>query len=491
MTIMQSNPISLTQTGSIGAVFVSHARANPDATFFVQGNTQISRGDFLRHVMGIRAFFCDQGISAGAVVGLANTDQIRSFAAMFALWSLGATPLVLDYRISRAELQHVEQAAGVSIIFSDFKKLAAQDGCCPLPRDLPPSDCTAELAFPSDTDVIVDFRQSSGTTALPKLQPIRAHTLFDMTKKRCEPPHDITQGNIVSCMNLAFAGTRYLWFRNAYLGRAIISVPLFFTPAQLDTAMRHALAEEATLPPVIMKRLVEYVSALDNDPKGPRYPNLGKLQSIGGPLIGQVLLDVQRLLSNRISTTYSFSEAGVISRLYGDDIVRTPTAAGRLLPGVSIATEDPDGVPLAVHETGNLVVTKDGKTYRPGDHGYLSDEGLLYITGRSNELFCRNSVTFTASDVAERIRSLDAVADCCVFSGPGQMAGEDVVVAAIESDPANQHNIATTLRSLMLAEIRPDYIRCYPALPRGSAMKVSIRNLQQNYLQEPERYHGL
>lgn len=488
---MQSNPISLTHTESIGAVFVSHARANPDATFFVQGDIQISRGDFLRYVMGTRAFFSDQGISAGAVVGLANTDQIRSFAAMFALWSLGATPLVLDYRISRAELEHVVKAAGVAIIFSDFRKLAAQDGCCPLPQDLPLSDYTADLAFPDDSDVIVDFRQSSGTTALPKLQSISARTLFDMTEKRCAPHHDITQGNIVSCMNLAFAGTRYLWFRNAYLGRAIICVPLFFTPAQLDAAMRHPLAEEATLPPVIMKRLVEHVSALDDNPKGPRYPNLRKLQSIGGPLIGQVLLDVQKLLSNRISTTYSFSEAGVVSRLYGEDITKTPTAAGRLLSGVSIATEGPDGVPLPVHETGSLVVTKDGQTYRPGDHGYLSSEGLLYITGRSNELFCRNSVTFTASDVAERIRSLDAVADCCVFAGPGHMAGEDIVVAAIESDPANQPDIATTLRSLMLAEIRPDFIRCYSALPRGSAMKVSIRNLLQNYLQEPERYHGL
>ncbi|WP_181363740.1 AMP-binding protein [Aliiroseovarius pelagivivens] len=479
------------QAGSIGTVFMAHVLADPDAPFFIQGDTQISRGDFLRQVVGVRAFFSAQGIAAGAVVGLANTDQIRSFAAMFALWSLGAAPLVLDYRISQAERQHVAQAAGVSAIFSDFKGLSAQSGCHSLPRDLPLSDDIMALTFPSDPDAIVDFRQSSGTTALPKLQPISAQTLFDMTEKRCDPPSHVTQGNIVSCLNLAFAGTRYLWFRNAYLGRAIISVPLFFTPAQLDTAMRHPLAEEATLPPVIMKRLVEYVDALDGQPAHPRYPNLSKLQSIGGPLTGQMLLDVQRLLSDRISTTYSFSEAGVVSRLYGDDIARNPTAAGRVLSGVTVATEDQDGEPLPAHMPGSLVVTKDGETFRPGDHGYLSDEGLLYITGRSAERFCRNSVTFTASDVAERIRSLDTVTDCCVFAAPGQLDGEDIVVAAIESDPANQVDIASTLRSLMLAEIRPDHIRCYPALPRGSAMKVSIQDLKQHHLQEPEKYHDL
>ncbi|WP_282182256.1 AMP-binding protein [Aliiroseovarius marinus] len=488
---MQVGTATLEMANSVADVFLSHAMADPDAPFFIQGDHHVSRYSFLRQAAGLRAFFLEQGIAPGMVVGLANTDQLRSFAAMFALWSLRAAPLVLDYRISKAERSHVAKTAGVSVIFSDFKGLAAQDGCTQLPRELAPSGDISTLRFPNDPDAIVDFRQSSGTTALPKLKPISQQTLFDMTEQRCRPSSYVTQGNIVSCMNLAFAGTRYLWFRNAFLGRAIIGVPLFFTPAQLDAALRHPLAEEATLAPVILKRLVDYVGSLDARPAGPRYPGLAKLQSIGGPLTGQVLLDVQRLLSDRISTTYSFSEAGVVSRLYGNDIARHPTSAGRVLTGVSVVTVDDHGTEQPANIPGALVVTKAGETFRPGDHGYVSDEGLLYITGRDTERFCRNSVTFTALDVAERIRGMEAVSDCCVFAVPSDMEGEDIVVAAIEGDPARQSDIATRLRSQMLAEIRPDYIRLYPSLPRGSAMKIAIQSLKQHYLQEPERYHDL
>jgi|GEM_PF-1786588 len=488
---MRLTNLSRKECSSLGEMLQQHTEIAPDDAFIIQGQKVISRKTFLRNVAAMKVFFVGKSISPGMVVGIANTDQPRTFAAMFALWSIGAAPLILDYRISDAERKNIVHSAGVSVIFSDFKKLVSQDGCDTLPTNLPLSDDLSALTFSHKADAIVDFKQSSGTTALPKRMPIQSETLFQMMKERCSPESYVIQGNIVSCMNLAFAGTRYLWFRNAFLGRAIISVPLLFTPNQLDMALRHPMAEEATLPPIILKRLLDFLRTLDTPYSEPRYSNLAKLQSIGGALTGQLLLDVQRYLSERVTVTYSFSEAGVISRLYGEDVARYPQSAGRILKGVSVATEDEAGKTQSAQKPGALVVTKEGETHRPGDHGYCSAEGLLYITGRDIDRLCRNSVTFSANDVAVRIRSLYDVNECNVFVAQDPKNGEDCIVAAVECDPALQPQIAKTLRGDLLADIRPSHLRCYQFLPRGSAMKISISTLKRDFYQEPESYHDL
>ncbi|MBN8194697.1 AMP-binding protein, partial [Bacillus sp. NTK074B] len=88
----------------------------PDAILFETGAETVTYSDFSARLGTLRAAFADLGVAADQVVGLANTNQIDTFAAIFALWALGASPLVLDFRSPLSEIHERATRAGASSV---------------------------------------------------------------------------------------------------------------------------------------------------------------------------------------------------------------------------------------------------------------------------------------------------------------------------------------------------------------------------------------
>ncbi|MEN9060080.1 class I adenylate-forming enzyme family protein [Ponticoccus litoralis] len=462
---------------TIGAAFLKRADAAPDAILFETGARTVTYSAFSARLHTLRAAFADLGVAANQVVALANTDQIDTFAAIFALWALGASPLVLDFRSPLSEIQERAARAGASHVFSDFRTLARHDGIQSFPRDTgAPETPQARPGVPEQCGP-ADFIMSSGTTGVPKLYPSSHADVFTAVERMARGGERGDWGNAVSCLNLSFPGTRFVWYRNAIYGRKIIPVPVFFSYAELDAALLHEDAEEVTLPPVLVRGLTQHIKSQGLAGTGPRYHRLVKMQCIGGPLLGPALTEAKALLSARLCVTYSSTQTGVISRLEGDAIDSHPHSVGKPLPHHQVSIVDDDNRPLPINAVGHIVTRVGENSAQPGDRGYLDDEGYLYVVGRVQEYLCRNGVSFNAPDLEERIQKITGAALCCVLAAPGAVDGEDEIIAVIEADPSRLSNFKTRLRAQLSPLTRPDKIALLPAIPKTSGLKPAKAQL--------------
>ncbi|MCD9149282.1 class I adenylate-forming enzyme family protein [Pseudophaeobacter flagellatus] len=484
---------------TIGAAFLKQVEATPQAILFeVGGGTGIGTGigrltysDFKARIELTRLAFAEHGVAAGQVVGLANTNQIDAFAAIFALWALGVSPLVLDFRSPPSDIMERATRARAAYIFSDFRKLAQHDGILEFPRVVVATDTSDGLVFPAVPGGTADFIMSSGTTGVPALHPVSHAELLSALDRMALGGERGHWGNAVSCLNLSFPGTRYIWYRNAISGRKIITVPVFFSYAELDAALMHENAEEVTLPPVLIRGLVQHIKDQGLVGDGPRYDRLVKMQSIGGPLLSPALTEAKSILSDTLCVTYSSTQTGIISRLEGNEVDSHSNSVGMPLPHHHIRIVDDQGQSLPTNEVGHIETQVNENTARPGDRGYLDDDGYLYVVGRVQEYLCRNGVSFNAPDLENQIQMVTGAALCCVISSPGAAGDEDQIIAVIEAAPSQLSDFKTRLRAHLSPLTRPDKIVLMQALPKTSGLKVARAHLHQLIVNAPEICHVL
>jgi|SaaInlStandDraft_1057018.scaffolds.fasta_scaffold12010_4 acyl-coenzyme A synthetase/AMP-(fatty) acid ligase len=475
----------------IGNTFLKHLAEGPNEIQIIQGEEKISRDKFAKNASGIRKFFIAQGVKCGDVVGLANTNQVTTIEAIFALWSLGASPITLDFKSSNDEIEHIKKITKLNYLFSDFNFMIKNSHALKIPdRDTLIGEIS-DLTFKSSPILTADFVQSSGTTALPKIKPTDTKSLYIAIKRYSLTEATPCRRNILTCSNLNFPAMRFYWYQAIFFGKTIISVPLFFSIQELDAALSSDYAEEAKMAPVTIIQLISYVKDQLSNFSEPRYPNIYNLQSVGGPLVGKKLCEGKTLLSENISVTYSSSEIGVISRLSGRDIEKAPNSVGKPYADmkVSILSDSNENLPWGL--VGNIHVEKDRKVLMPGDMGFLDEDGYLYITGRQDEYICRKGITFMAGDLEARIQKILGITECSIFCVNGDVPEEDTVIAAIGGDYKKLKEIKSQIRLKISSNIRPNYIRIYDKLPRTSGLKLARNNLRLQYLAEQDKYDDI
>lgn len=452
--------------------FLTAATAMGDAPFLHDwaSGQAYSRHDLCKRAARIAAGARQVGLQKGDIAIIASTDQITSFTAMLGLAELGAATLYADFRRSADELRDLARHSGAAHVFSDFPPLLRTGVAAPLPE----TDAAAQLTAPWDADTVQEIGASSGTTGLPRLKPVMAGRALQAARSLAENGARGAWGDALSCLNLAFSATRMIWYRNALSGHRIVVLPQFFRLDDLDAALRSGQVEEATLPPRLIRMLNEAYGA-GHSPQDPRYPNLAKLQSVGGSLTGAPLTRAYRELTPKLVVTYSSTQTGVISRLDGPDILRKPHSVGRSLPDQDLSIGPPEapcpaGVAGPIHVCAH---SKDAEWITPGDRGFVDEDGFLHIAGRDEDYLCRNGVSFWAAELVDTLCRAPGVQDAVIVTTPGSDMAEDTIIAAVEADPAQAPALCDWATRHIGSLHRPDRLFVTRNLPRNSADKIA------------------
>lgn len=182
-----------------------------------------------------------------------------------------------------------------------------------------------------------------------------------------------------------------------------------------------------------------------------------------------------------------------------------PGSVGRPTPGRQVAILDdqdrvlPPGqvghVFFTVPEFGGFEYFKDpaktasayrGDRFTLGDHGYLDEDGYLFLTGRTSEVIISGGVNIYPAEVDAVLMMHPAVADVATVGVPNEEFGEEVKAVVVPADGrAPSEALAKELIAFCrerLAHFKcPRSVDFTAEVPRSEAGKIYRRKVRERY----------
>jgi acyl-coenzyme A synthetase/AMP-(fatty) acid ligase len=408
------------------------------------------------------------GLATGDTAIIVVTDNLSAIEQLVACWMVGASGFLLDFRTTPARLREWSRR-----LSSGFVTGVRPHGDIALhlqPRDPPPAPALA-FAVANNPALAASHVSSSGSTGVPRLHCYLQGRFGDTLRHAAAEADATGQGFTLSTSSVAYSASWFLWLSTLAAGRPILALDLLYDIDELDDALKRADVSVAALAPSQIRRL----AALPGDT--PRYPNLAKLVSVGGPALPADKLAAVTRLTTNYRMSYSCVGVGMVSRIGGAEILGRPASCGRPRPGVTVEIRDGERS-CAVGETGEIVITTDRVTaHRPGDLGWLDADGYLYIAGRVQGLLSRNGVNFSAERLIEAALSVPDVSEAAVVALPDSDGG-DAIHLAVQGPSGIVASVEAAMRLILPAAERPDRVHVRAVIPLLASGKVDLAALR-------------
>ncbi len=222
-------------------------------------------------------------------------------------------------------------------------------------------------------------------------------------------------------------------------------------------------------------------------------PTLKHLRLVGSTP-GAALLE--RLLTHctpNVCVPYGLTELGPISMADATTLARHPDSAGRVLPWARVEIVDDAERPVPAGTGGEIRVAVEfmpndyyraagdvGQRFRngwfyPGDHGRLSEEGLLYVEGRIDDILNIGGHKISPETIEAVLCSHPEISDAAVFQQ--SVNGEPMLIALLVAGSGARLDDLATLAGERLAFMAPQHYRLVQQLPRNSMGKLERKEL--------------
>ena len=417
-----------------------------DRTFLVHGERRISFGGFFSAVTAARDTLAPLGIQRGDRVLLLAYNSPEWVLTLWAIWSLGAVPVLGNRWWSPPEAAHSVDLTAPSAVVTDAPDLLSAVGAPIL--DIADFTCCFDAAAglapdipgPADEEDPAVILFTSGSTGMPKAAELSFRSLAanqqNVLARSRQLPQLIPDSKLASLRSPAADGRQPvnlistpLFHIGAFAtlitqtltgGRIVLSTGRF-EPAQVLRLIESERVERWGAVPTMAARLLEHPAFDSHD--------LSSLRSfpLGGAPVPPVLLErlarrFPHLAGRGMVNMWGMTEGGgFFTVAAGADLQRFPKTVGRALPTVELRIDDPDaegtGEVFARSPTVMLgyVGTTDGTIdsegwLRTGDLGHLNEDGYLFIDGRSKDMVIRGGENIACPHVeAALLRHPDVV----------------------------------------------------------------------------------
>jgi long-chain acyl-CoA synthetase len=427
-----------------------------------------------------------RGVRAGERVALMSSNRPEFVIALWAIWRLGASAVLLSPAWKRAEVEHALSLTTPSHAVGDHPVLAELMPMLSLDEAITPGQRAFEAPSP-ETDALLVF--SSGTTGMPKAVR-HTHGSFGVAVRHWRDalglsPADRVQimtppSHILGLLNIVMALETGAWIR---LHRRF----------DIDAMLHHIESDRIT----IEMAVAPIALALAAHPNLETY-DLSSLRYImwcATPVTKSVAEAVTSRTGVKWMTAYGASELPVIA-CNDIDGARLDTV-GRPVPGASVRIVSLEsGEPLSPEAVGEIQVRSDSVMagylpsestvqafsdgwYRTGDVGYLDADGWLRITDRAKEMIKVRGFQVAPAEVEAVLHGHPAVEDCAVFGVPDPTNGEAVIAAVKTCASVEADELVALIGDRLAFYKRPSRVVFVDEIPRLPSGKVLRRVLKE------------
>lgn len=425
-------------------------------------------------------------VRPGNRVALLASNRVDFVAAHYGAARLGAVVVPLSTRASPPELHKVLHHAGVSVAVAEerFRDLALRKTLCDLKPDLPKlrevvsldelaattaraSTGTPELG-PSDAALLI---YTSGTTGEPK-GCLHAHRSYVSSAAVTADIKGLTRRDriIASVPFFNAFGIVNCVLEALYVGASIV-IQATFEPAETLELIERERVTVLLGTPTMWARLIEHPTFESTDISSLR---TGTMAGAPAP---PSLVDRWRDLGCELVLIYGLSEATSI------------LANGRPTPGIDVEIA-PDGALRARgynHMLGyfrNDAATAEclrGGWLETGDLAELTDDGLVRILGRADDMLIVGGFNVQPAEIEETLRAHPAILDAAAFGVPDSDLGEVAgawVIARQGAEPSVDE-LVSHCRGRVATYKVPRHIRLvgeFPLTANGKVQRFRMRD---------------
>ncbi|MDJ0866384.1 MAG: AMP-binding protein [Myxococcota bacterium] len=504
------------------------SRGRGDDVFLVYEDERWSFARVMEHTDAVAALLVERyGVAPGDRVAIAMRNYPEWITSFAAITSIGAIAVSLNAWWTADELEYGLRDSGSRVLVGDAERV---ERVAPRLAELGTRAVVvrAEAAPPAGVDRLEQVLPLGAAMPAVEIDPDQDATILYTSGTTGHPKGAVSTHRAVLSALLAFGcragvtaamnpGERE---KHPFPVSFILVVPLFHVTgcvavmlsafaAGNKLVMMYKWNPERALELIEREQITNFVGVptmswdlLESPDFASR--DTSSLLAVGGggaPAPPELVRRVDRSFkSGRPGIGYGMTETNAYGpQNSGDDYLRKPTSAGRVVPVVELRVTGQDDRPLPVGEVGeiwfrgpNLIrgywnkpeataeTIVDG-WLRSGDIGRLDEEGFVYVEDRAKDMVLRAGENVYCAEVEAAIYEHPAVYEAAVFGLPHERLGEEVAAAVycrpgerLDADDLRRH-VGERIAGFKV----PTYVEIAEApLPRNASGKILKRSIR-------------
>jgi acyl-CoA synthetase (AMP-forming)/AMP-acid ligase II/ABC-type proline/glycine betaine transport system permease subunit len=457
------------------------------------------------------------GVKKGDRIVLLFQNCIEFCVAYFAILKIGGIVVVLDFRLSPAEMEPIFQEAEVTAIVTNVRQKVFIDRArktVPTLQHIVVTGSEGEdirdwhsyeeiigkesaerISIPLSEEDESIYLYTSGTTGRSKGVVLTSDhlTYFPETIHHAMECSDAdTFGLVLPLSHIVGPVVMNLMVESGMS----VSIVDEMTPKKiLDAIQSHRISITCAVPPIFQLIL--------NVPHWERYDCSSlKIAAMMGAVVPESLMKefAERYSHLHAIQGYGATETSPLLTLtHLEDAHRKMASAGKIAPRVEMKIVGRDGGELEVGKIGEIVARgpqimkgyfKDPKTtakkikegwYYSGDLGRLDEDGYLYVLGRTDDMVVTGGLNVYPSEVETVLVNHPKVQEAAVVGIPdsrrGQILRANVVLK--HGETATSREILSFCKERLASFKMPRQLEFKDSLPKSRTGKISKRQLRE------------
>ena len=503
----------LRRWGEVGMIPALNARRYPNRTALIDDEGTMTFAELNDASNAAANGLLAMGVTGGDGVAILARNHRWFLIANYASARVGARTIMLNTEFSGPQIREVSQREGAKvIIYDDEYADAVTQAQAPLgmlralgtnPDSPSPSGSTDEtladlIARSPRTDAPRATKRSSiiiltsGTTGTPKGANRHAPpTLAPIGGVLSHVP--FKSGEITALPSPMFHALGYLHATIAMTLGSTLVLHRRFNPATVLSDVPKHRVNAIVVVPVMLSRMLDALESMD--PK----PDLSSLRIIfvsgsqlGGELASRAMKDIGPVVYNM----YGSTEIAFVTIARPKDLRKNPATVGPLIRGVKVKILNENGHEVRRGEVGRIFVGNsfpfEGYTggggkeiidglMSSGDVGHFDDDGLLYVSGRDDEMIVSGGENVFPAEVEDLISGHPEVIEATAIGVDDKDFGQRLraFVVLKEGAELTEDAIKDYVRDHLARYKVPREVIFLSELPRNPTGKILKRELRQ------------
>lgn len=499
--------------GEFGMIPALNARRTPDRAAVIDDDGEITFGELDHAAHSVANALLAMGVKGGDGVAILARNHRWFLVAFYGAARVGARIILLNSEFSGPQIKEVSEREGAKlIIYDDEYSDAVAKAEPPLgklralgknPDKEQPSGSTDETLAdviarstgrpaPKATKHSSVIILTSGTTGTPK------------GANRSTPPTLAPIGGVLSHVpfksnevtSLPAPMFHALGFLHATIAMMLGTTLVLrrrFKPATVFEDIEKHKVTGIVVVPVMLSRMLDALEGME------RKPDLSSLRivfvsgsQLGAELATRALNDLGPVIYN----LYGSTEIAFATIARPQDLEKNPATVGPVVKGVKVKILDDNGQELPQGEVGRIFVGNffpfEGYTggghkqivdglMSSGDVGYFDEHGLLYVSGRDDEMIVSGGENVFPAEVEDLISGHPEVVEATALGVEDKEWGHRLRAFVVKAEGASigEDDIKHYVRDHLARYKVPREVVFLDELPRNPTGKILKRELRE------------